>query len=116
MMHVAHNDLRLMALLIGLKHWSEEDWKPELSVERVRHWLPLIVKLHIPHMAMLASLNGQLHYYKDPEGKGWRDLVSTLLAKRALLLIALMHADEHNEPVKWVNFKVHEEVTDQETK
>lgn len=100
-MRATLTDLRMMALLLGLKHWTDEDWKPELSVERARYWLPLIIKLHIPHMAMLRHVEGQLFYYKDAEGKGWRDLVSVLLSKRALLVIALSHADEHNEPVKW---------------
>lgn len=96
-----------MALLIGLKHWSDDDWKPELSVERARHWLPLLIKLHIPHAALLSHLNGQLFYYKEKEG-GWRELISALLAKRALLVLALSHAVDHDEPVKW---EVSEEVT-----
>jgi hypothetical protein len=97
----SRRDLRSMALMLGLKHWSADDWKPELSVERARHWLPLLIKLHIPQAALLLHLQGQLFYYKDVEGKGWRDLVSTLLARRALLVIALSHAVDHDQPVKW---------------
>lgn len=90
-----------MALLIGLKHWTDDDWEPELSVERARYWLPLLIKLHIPQAALLAHLNSQLYYRRDDEGKGWRDLISALLAKRALLVLALSHAVDHDEPVKW---------------
>jgi hypothetical protein len=100
-----------MAILIGLKHWTNDDWKDELSVDRARHWLPLLIKLHIPQMALLHHLKGQLYYYKDTEGKGWRDLVSALLAKRALLVIALSHAVDHNQPVQW-EVSITEEVDD----
>lgn len=100
-MKASFNDFRLLAVLIGVKHWTNDDWADQLSVERAEYWLPLVTKLHVPQQALLRSLEGQLFYYKDDEGRGWKELVSTLLNKRALVLLRLMHAVDNKEPVRW---------------
>lgn len=101
-----------MCLLISQPCWHADDWKNELPVERAQYWLPLVTKLHIPHQVLLQSLKGRIYYYKDDDGRGWKDLIGTLLAKRALVLLALMHAVNHDEPIHWeMSFKTHKEIS-----
>jgi hypothetical protein len=91
-------DFRELAALIGVeRHWRADDGKDALPVERADYWLPLIVQAHIPQLV----LTRQLYNNEACDPDRYRDRVRDLLNRRALLVLALSHAVDHNQPVRW---------------
>jgi hypothetical protein len=96
------DDFRALAALIGVEqHWRADDGKDVLPVERANYWLPLIVRAHIPQLV----LTRQLYNNEATNPARYRERVSDLLNRRALLILALSHAIENNRPVTWPDMK-----------
>lgn len=101
-MKASWTDFLLMVTLISNQPLlTPEDWEEKLPLERARHWLPLITRLHIPQQALLRVLEGTMFYEKDEAGIGWKDFIKSLLDRRARVALALDYAIRRHQPVEW---------------
>jgi len=101
MRYASHADFVALGHLIGVEYWHNDDWLPEMPVERAKVWRALLVRTHIAQVVLKAKLEDRLHWNDNDEGTTYRRIVSDYLDKKYHVIEMFNHAIDTDTPVKW---------------